>query len=95
MLEDDVYAKAKQIAENSGRSLGEVFLSLRERASRLNHRSTSKTAYRCFGWEILQSEFLETEQRRSSAALHKAKVATFDTRVQAITAPETVELINR
>jgi hypothetical protein len=24
MIEDDVYAKAKQIAENSGRSLGEV-----------------------------------------------------------------------
>jgi hypothetical protein len=76
-------------------ALERLFLSLRERASPLNHRSTSKTVCRCFGWEILQSEFLETEQRTSSAALHKAKVATFDTRVQAITAPETVELINR
>ena len=29
------------------------------------------------------------------AALHKAKVATFDTRIQAITAPEALELISR
>jgi hypothetical protein len=29
------------------------------------------------------------------AALHKAKVATFDSRIQAITAPETLELISR
>ena len=29
------------------------------------------------------------------ATLHKAKVATFDSRIQAITAPETLELISR
>jgi uncharacterized protein len=29
------------------------------------------------------------------AALHQAKVATFDARIQAITVPETLELINR
>jgi hypothetical protein len=29
------------------------------------------------------------------AALHKAKVATFESRIQAIMAPETLELISR
>jgi hypothetical protein len=66
MIERDIYATAKQIAENSGRGLGEVISQLARKGLAAEPSFEIKNGVLCSAGEILQSGFLGTERRSCS-----------------------------